>query len=473
MLLQTDWEDLTERWRVPGANAEDEPTPPTPTQAAQAALMGRASRVLCGAQTSFAEERRLKQEADAAEERIRIAEAQATAAKAATENSGALVPVNTSINKKIKLSTTIDQSNDQECEILDETRLKKAYTAYHAIFKALPEQGEEPTIEQLSSILTLLTQGSPPYVDFSVFGPHGYRIMRKLKLTGMQMFPGGEFRNIELSGPPTFYLWETIYTVLRVALIMLEAVGIANLDKYLKRHRTYAERYGAVVWHLQYQSDVRMRSERMVRIRRMGETEYAKATAAGKLHDFNPDMPWDWVWGYAAEDDQWWRNEFEERALLVLSRTSTLSRMIDGDAPVEAGSEAATKRPKKGSPGEPPDWMAPTAYQGGDLKHKLMDRRHNVQNGLFTTNRRGTGLCDAFNKGECKETGPDNSCKSNLLMVHQCNKCLGGHPGVHCDKNPSVPGNVSGSLPGGKGRGKTSKGKGKGKGKKGKRGYWG
>ena len=336
MMPDADWEAIIEKWKIPTGTDED-PTPPTPAQAAQAALVGRASRVLCGVQLSFAEERRLKGEADAAEERIRVAEATAAAAAASAKASPPTCTAIATINKKIKLSTTVDQSNDQECEILDEMRLKQAYGAYSTIFKTLPEQGEEPTIEQLSSILTLLNQGSPPYVDFSVFGPHGYRIMRKLKLTGMQMFPGGEFKNIELSGPPTFYLWETIYTVLRVALIMLEAVGISNLDKYLKRHRTYAERYGATVWHLQYQSDVRMRSERLVRIRRIGEQEYAKAQMAGKLHDFDPNKPWDWVWQYAAEDDQWWRNEFEERALLVLSRTSSLARMIDGDAPVENG----------------------------------------------------------------------------------------------------------------------------------------
>ena len=111
----------------------------------------------------------------------------------------------------MKMSTVADQANDQEIELLGKETIETMYNNYTSIFESLPPAGEEATIEQLTSVSHLVSTGQPPYVDFAVFGPHGYRMQRRLKLAGLQICAGGELRHVELTGPPTFQLWEKRY----------------------------------------------------------------------------------------------------------------------------------------------------------------------------------------------------------------------------------------------------------------------
>ena len=95
------------------------------------------------------------------------------------------------------MSTVVDQANDDEPTILDQVTIDKFYANYHAVFDSLPDADSEPTIEQLTAIVALLNAGAPPYADFAVWGPHGYRTMKRLKLGGLTIQPGGELRQTE------------------------------------------------------------------------------------------------------------------------------------------------------------------------------------------------------------------------------------------------------------------------------------
>ena len=56
-----------------------------------------------------------------------------------------------------------------------------------------------------------------PYADLQYGGPHGYMLLRKVKLTGLMMMPDGEIRNVELPGPNNHGLWKGCYGVLMTA----------------------------------------------------------------------------------------------------------------------------------------------------------------------------------------------------------------------------------------------------------------
>eukprot|EP00969_Alexandrium_andersonii_P106484 4698026-Alexandrium_andersonii.AAC.1 len=43
-----------------------------------------------------------------------------------------------------------------------------------------PHRDMEPTPDHLSAVSQLIESGAPPYVDFSLFGPHGRRLLKKL-----------------------------------------------------------------------------------------------------------------------------------------------------------------------------------------------------------------------------------------------------------------------------------------------------
>ena len=90
----------------------------------------------------------------------------------------------------------------------------------------------------------LVKSGAPPYVDFAVWEPHEYRLMRKLLMTGMQLMPGGEFRQVELAGLSTFGMWQRCYMCLETGLLMLKAISIPKLLKYHEQQKRYHERYG-------------------------------------------------------------------------------------------------------------------------------------------------------------------------------------------------------------------------------------
>ena len=78
----------------------------------------------------------------------------------------------------------------------------------------------------------------------------------------------------------------------------------------------------------------------------------------------------------------------------------------------------------------------------------------------MTHNRRGLGLCQPFQRGECGASGPNAVCPRDQSLRHQCARCLQLGHGLHqCTSNVSLQDNTR--------KGKGGKGGGKGKGKKG------
>ena len=135
------------------------------------------------------------------------------------------------------------------------------------------------TVEQLTAVKTLVEADLVPYVDFAVWGPHGGRMMRKLKLNGNTFSSDGTLLPIEVSGPPSYDHWLASYLCLRTALISWKVIDLGRVDAYSRLIGRYVARYGQSSWFQIYQADVRCRSEHMERIRRRGEEEKAVAEA--------------------------------------------------------------------------------------------------------------------------------------------------------------------------------------------------
>ena len=277
--------------------------------------------------------------------------------------------------------------------------------AYCAVFKTQPPQQEELTHEQWSGLKALLDRDLPPYVDFAVWGPHGHRLLRKMRLSGLAFGEKGVLRNVEIYGPPTFAHWEACYKCLRTGLIGWKAVGLGRLEGYYGMMKRYSDRYGPACWCLLYQADVRCRLELTERIRRRGEDERSKALAAGGTHPMDPSCPWDWVWGEIVSDAQFWKVELEEPALLILTHTKQLATMLGGDAnvvgpaPKDDGPPSSKRsRPAANEQGNDSDqWSTSVKRQTW--------RAHNVQSGVYTTNRHSAPLCEGYQTGACLQRG--------------------------------------------------------------------
>ena len=154
---QEAYDEIIKTWR-PGGQA------PTPIQASQAALLGRSSRIASRTEMS-SEELRIQQqqqkETELKQKELEIKLAAEAAANAANNNTGQN-SASQATKKKIKMSTVADQINDQEIDVLDDDKISKCYASYHTIFKDIPPEGEECTIEQLTALHELIKSGAPP-----------------------------------------------------------------------------------------------------------------------------------------------------------------------------------------------------------------------------------------------------------------------------------------------------------------------
>ena len=129
--------------------------------------------------------------------------------------------------------------------------------------------------------------------------------MEKMKLQGQILDGAGKLRPVEIAGPPTPDVWQESHEGAKTGFIMFEDISLGNLDNYAAHFLCLVMRYGQSVWYLAYQTEVRMRQERMVVIRR-GEAEHAAVFAAGGTHTYNPFRPWDWVRTQSIFDHQFW-----------------------------------------------------------------------------------------------------------------------------------------------------------------------
>ena len=188
----------------------------------------------------------------------------------------------------------------------------------------------------------------------------------------------------------------------------------------------------------------RCRLEHMERLCRTLEREHTIASAKQQSPAtlFNPDRPWDSVWTAAVDDHSFMHRQFEEHALLIVTRSGTLDEVVTREAPIMSqlatsssslpGVETNAKRRKITRPGQP------------NKVHKELD-------GVHTHKRRGAHLCPDWQTGNC-QVGPGVTCPKNPALVDQCDRCLGDkHGGSRCSGTPRAP---SFGKSKGKGKGK-------------------
>ena len=165
------------------------------------------------------------------------------------------------------------------------------------------------------------------------------------------------------------------------------------------------------------------------------------------------------------EDSKWWDREFEQPALLYLTRTNALSNFIGGEAPIAGDRSLGDSLPgvpgnrsnkrKLTPPPHPPPAQPPKTTRTTD---KVSRRRSGgdmseVVNGKYVKNRAGTPLCSAFQTGNCPN-GQGGRCSRDDSLAHQCNGCLSRDHGGHVCTASSAPKTRDGKGSKGKGKGK-------------------
>ena len=386
-------------------------------------------------------------------------------------------------SRKLKLKDLVDQVTEDECDVMTEKNVAECYARYETLMgeDEKPAYDEDPTLEQLSAVGYLLRAGINPYVDFGVFGPHGHRILKKIKLSGSKFNNNGELMRIEINGPATYPMWCASWQVYANCLLMHDAVDLGKLVAYKRKMDTYYQKFGDQAWALQYQTDVRTRHEHFGRLKREGFVSYnhawdehvksgrfpsEEAAIATFKHAFHPDRPWDYVFAAALKDTQWWLDELE--LPLIHHSKKSIAEEVDGDAPIngrQSGKGGGLKR-NLTSAAPPPD---PNGYSAGTRVKKPREpvqKQHNVKDGQYTTSRNGTKLCWGFNAGTCLQADGQHRCAKNPQFLHICSKCLQPkHTALQCYAQIQTPNWFLN-----RGKGKGDKGGDKGTGKKGYKG---
>ena len=418
-------------------------------------------------------EERAKLEKEKRDHEVAIAKAGgAPPPGAATSSSTALaIPA---AQRTFAAECVTDQSDKKtEFKSLSQQEIMQAYKVYNdklgsghsSAPPVVPHPDEEPTVEQLSAIKALVESGSPPYVDFAIFGPHANRLKKKIAMSGYTMARDGTFQLTELKGPSNFVEWKECYCIFRTCCIMLEVCSPAVLDKYCDHISRFNLKYSDAVWLILYQTDVRARSEQVERIRRRGAQEHSAATGTGGTHEYQPSQPWEFVYRHLVLDNKFWEDEFTSTALLIRSHidrlTEHLGPEVEGDTRSSRPSGSSQKRGS--DPGhEPPPSPPGTKRKKGDKKGGAEGSRKGPD-GFYTSNRSGTPLCRAYQDGSCKEHTYVQGlpmCARNKKLAHMCAKCLGRHPaypegGEQCSAKDS---NRSLAIADGKGKGRGGRG---------------
>ena len=477
-ISETDFSTLLAAWKIPQTGSAA--IAPSAGQLAQAGLVGRAARIAGGVQKTT-KQLQTESEAQLAHDRA-VALAQAKAPAQAASSSATASPAKV---RTVPMSDVADLARKDEPTPLAQSEVDKFYKKYNDLMHCDPPWDEEPTVDQITAVYTLLEDKVPPYVDLALFGPHGHRIQRNLKLTGMHFSPEGELVRVELKGPPSVSHWKLCMKVLSTVLIGLGALSPPTIASYIDKISQYTIRYGDQCWAIIYQCEVRFRREFVERIRRREALKYAEAQQAGNSYPYDPNRPWERVYWVGVEESvSWWHQHLEEPCQCVCARVRVAGSFVDGDAMVGSAvahiptmgamphslaaltneAHARTSADKESRTRPPP--RPPPSYEKPP-KRPAKERVHNVgPDGALTTNRSGHPLCRGFQDGSCTH-GSNGICGRDGRMRHQCANCLSidhgqNHPSP-CTRPranpPKAPGNA------GKSGGKWGKG-GKGKGGK-------
>ncbi|CAE8649479.1 unnamed protein product, partial [Polarella glacialis] len=307
--------------------------------------------------------------------------------------------------RKLRLSSVVDQTLDADVVPLGRLAIQAMFMDYETKFGAEPRPDVEPTGDQLSALSQLTKSGSVPYVDFSVFGPHGQRLLRKLVFESFSLSPAVDWQRRELPGPPDFETWWRCWLVYRVALLLLDVADPETLEAYGEHIRGLRNTYVDSCEHFEC---------------------VGRRLAAKPEWNYSGARPWNAVFAQAVRESEFWATEVKEPAIRWEARGRQQMR------PAATGSVPSTVlQEQENQPGGHGGGGA-----GGSKKSRAQRKRQHTgeglssfdeQAGVYKLNRKGLEICRLFNEGRCGNGKPQSKCMGTPVRTHQCNKCLGPH----------------------------------------------
>ena len=355
--------------------------------------------------------------------------------------------------KKVKFSSVLDQGDDTEF-VLDETLNKAAfYTQFVQVMGGMPEDLEDPTLEQLAAMIRKVkVMRQPPYVDFAIWLPYAKKHLKSQKYKSFVMMQDGTFSSRMVAGPSCFQHWLLSYRVLRTTLVMMDQVGLANLTQWENKIETLNNRYEDC-WHLIAEADDRGRGEQMAKT--LSKIKMAIDAGDPPPRGWDPSRPWEVVWRTVLNDQDYWREQVHLPAMVWMAKGSKGVAMAPDEEIIkerEKGRRDNAESSLGGDPGEVKK-LSNRAKKEARKRKWAAEREElkNLREGKGKSGKGGGGKhggagrggsgnpgeeeCYAWNNGNglCGGSPPGSQCKGKVQRLHRCTVCKSpGHPSKEC-----------------------------------------
>lgn len=359
--------------------------------------------------------------------------------------------------RKLKFSQVVDQGDDTEFLCEPEGAKNGYYSKYIAVMGGLPEESEDPSIEQLSALTRRVALKQGIYVDFAVWVPYSRKHMKAAKYQTFLLQDDGTFLSKMVAGPSCFRHWQASFRVLRSALLMLDLVNLSNLVAW----EAWVERLNFLhpsCWHLIVSAEDRARGEHMNRtitkikldIDRGGQPPLGWSEA----------KPWNIAWHQVLMDKIYWTEQVTVPALTWVARGEKgvpKTPLEEHAGEVLRGGADALKPEleRNGAGGDSPSVKKNHNKLRREAKKKrvLQDREELKQwrgkgkgkGDGKDGGRKGSGdgkssgssseACYAWNNGNrlCGGLVPGEKCLGKVPRDHRCTLCGSpGHPSREC-----------------------------------------
>lgn len=360
--------------------------------------------------------------------------------------------------RKMKYLNILDQSDESEFTILDDKVHGELMEKYIKLVGGLPAPEEEPTREQLSALqkkVYVLLQ--PPYADYAVFTAYGRKFMKAMKYRTFLPTMEGGYISKEVPGPSTHSQWLSSFRVWRTALIMLEVMDMATLQRYELLVENMVKLLPGC-WHLIVSADDRARSEHMSRLQMKVQMDHNNGDQVPK--GWTKDRPcWGPILKLVIDDHAFWQEHVHGPAMIWMAygrhgkpRTPAehhaAYEIPGGESALKADTEEIGLQGSQSSQGSPSKRQQANRDRRDARKKRLKNEREELTRLRQEKGGGGKGkgkgktesgeqLCFSWNNnnGQCAGLAPGSECKGKIKRIHKCTRCMSpGHPSVQCPK---------------------------------------
>ena len=178
-----------------------------------------------------------------------------------------------SVERKMKFVNVLDQADESEFNVIDDKAHARLMGNFVNLTGGLPAVDEEPTREQLSALhRKVFVLNQPPYADFAVFTPHNKKFLKAMKYRTFLPTMEGGYMAKEVPGPATYSQWLGSFRVWRTAMLMLEILDLALIQRYELLVENMVKQLPGC-WHLIVSAEDRARSDQLARFQMQATLE--------------------------------------------------------------------------------------------------------------------------------------------------------------------------------------------------------